>query len=123
MPPSAGGGDEDMGEILADAVAGRSGLLGGGLDLGGLGVEAHAGVDAAGEPVQPVDLAALAVQASASAWIAGPRRGERRRAQEDFGRQSRAADPGRCRPVLGQHPAGDGDGELRDRADRRRACG
>ena len=118
MPRGARGGDEDMGEILADAVARGERLLGRGLDRGRLGVEAQVVVEPAGEAVQPVDRGAAAGREPVGER--GDRRagrGQRRSARRKTSRRQivrQALDD--AGPVLGQHPPGDRDGEALDRA-------
>ena len=48
----AGGGDEDMGEVLADPAPQREGLPGGRRDMGRLGVEGRLAVHAVEQTVQ-----------------------------------------------------------------------
>lgn len=76
----AGGGDEDVGVVLADAVAGGEGLGGGGGGVGDAGLVGDAVADAGHEAVQPGDGAVGRLGEGGDGGVGG---GERGVAEED----------------------------------------
>ena len=113
----AAGGDEDMGEVLADAVAEREGFDGAGAGVGGVDLEGHALADRLHEGVHQAEPVAAGLCRDLAGEIADHRigRGQRRVAQIEDRRKALDLAAEHAGGVDGLDAALGDDGQLLDR--------
>ena len=118
MAQATGGCDEDVGEVLTDAALERKGLGGRGRGVGGIGVVAHALVQAPEHEVQQVEHVVSGIVAALGGEIGDARIGigERGLAQVEAGRKSLDGAAHHALGVARLDLALDQDGELAQRS-------
>ena len=113
----AAGGDENMSEVLADAVAEREGLDGPGAGIGGVDLESHALAERLHEGVHQAEPVAAGLAGDLAGEIAEHRvgGGQRRVAQIEDGRKAFDLAAEHAGGIDGLDAAFGGDGQRLDR--------